>query len=93
MYMKKITMTFGILILLVTLTACNINNSSYTVLDGKEYKYKLELTGTLPNASQESKYTILTNDNTLTFEKVAKSIYSSNSKDSDGIDYYLLLNE
>ncbi|URN93628.1 MAG: hypothetical protein NAG76_17600 [Candidatus Pristimantibacillus lignocellulolyticus] len=91
--MKKITMTFGILILLVTLTACNIKNSSYTVLDGKEYKYKLELTGTLPNASQESKYTILTNDNTLTFEKVAKSIYSSNSKDSDGIDYYLLLNE
>jgi len=91
--MKKITMTLGILILLVTLTACNIKNSSYTDPDGNEYKYKLELTGTLPNASKESKYIILTNDNTLTFEKVSKSIYSGNSKDSVGIDYYLLLSE
>ncbi|MCR8656598.1 hypothetical protein [Paenibacillus endoradicis] len=91
--MKKITMTLGILILLVTLTACNIKNNSYTDPDGNEYKYKLELTGTLPNASKESKYIILTNDNTLTYDKVAKSIYSSNSKDSDGIDYYLLLSE
>jgi hypothetical protein len=79
--MKKITMTLGILILLVTLTACNIQNSNYTDPDGNEYQYKLELTGTMPNASKESKYIILTNDNTLTFDKVAKSIYSSNSKD------------
>jgi|GEM_PF-6806696 len=91
--MKKITMTLGILILLITLTACNIQNSSYKDPEGNEYKYKLELTGTLHNASNESKYIILTNDNTLTFDKVSKSIYSSNSKDSDGIDYYLLLSQ
>ncbi|MFD0590967.1 lipoprotein [Paenibacillus sp. GCM10027627] len=88
--MKKIITTLGVLILLVTLAACSSKNSSYTDPDGKEYKYKLELTGTMPNASKESKYIILTNDNTLTFDKVAKSITSSNSKDSDGIDYYLL---
>lgn len=89
--MKKITMTLGILILLVTLTACNIKNSNYTDPGGN--KYKLELTGTLPNALKESKYTILTNDNTLTFNKVAKSIFSSNSKDHDGIDFYILSSE
>lgn len=86
-------MAIGLFILLVTLTACNTKNSSYTAPDGNEYKYKLELTGTLPNASKESKYIILTNDKTLSFDKVAKSIYSSDSKDSDGIDYYLLLAE
>jgi len=91
--MKKITMALGLFILLVTLTACNTMNSSYTAPDGNEYKYKLELTGTLPNASKESKYIILTNDKTLSFDKVAKSMYSSDSKDSDGIDYYLLLAE
>lgn len=91
--MKKITMTIGILILLITITACSTKNSSYTAPDGNEYKYKLELTGILPNASKESKYIVLTNDKTLTFDKVAKSIYSSNSKDSNGIDYYLLLTE
>ncbi|MCM3635072.1 lipoprotein [Paenibacillus camelliae] len=90
--MKKITVTIAILILLA-LTACNTKDSSYTAPDGKEYKYKLELTGMMPNASKESKYIILTNDITLTFDKVAKSIYSSNSKDSDGFDYYLLLTE
>jgi len=91
--MKKITKTLGILILLVTITACNTTNSSYTDPDGNEYKYKLELTGTLPKASKETEFILLTNDKTLTFDKVAKSMYSSNSKDSDGIDYYLLLSE
>lgn len=86
-------MTLGILILIVTLTACSIKKSNYTDPDGNEYKYKLELSGTMTNASKETKYIILTNDNTLTFDKVVKSIYSSNSKDSDGIDYYLLLIE
>ncbi|BBI33415.1 hypothetical protein [Cohnella abietis] len=91
--MKKITTMLGILILLAILTACNIKNNDYTDPNGNEYKYKLELTGTLPNASKESKYIILANDNTLTFEKVAKSIYSSNSKDQDGIDFYILSSE
>ena len=91
--MKKITIALGILILVVTLSACNIKNRNYTDPDGNEYKYKLELTGTIPNASKESKYIVLTNDNTLTFDEVAKSIYSSDSKDSDGINYYLLLIE
>lgn len=92
MYMKKITILLGILILVV-LTACTADNSFFTDPNGNKYKYKLELTGTLPNAKIESKYIILTNDKTLTFDKVAQSMYSSNSTDSNGIHYYLLLSE
>lgn len=88
--MKKITITLWIFILFVSLTACNLKTSSYTDPNGNEYEYKLELTGTLPNASKESNIIILTNDNTLTFEQVSKSMYSSNSKHNEGIDYYLM---
>lgn len=49
------------------------------------YKYKIELTGTLPNASGKSKFTVLTNDRDVTFEEVAKSTYSSDS--ADFLDY------
>lgn len=91
--MQKITTMLGILILLVLLTACSIKNNVYTDPNGIEYKYKLELTGTLPNASKKSKYIILANDNTLTFEKVAKSDFSSNSRVKDGIDFYILSRE
>lgn len=92
--MKKIALTIGLFILLIILTACNTNDSSHhTDPNGNEYQYKLELTGKLPNASIESKIIVLTNDNTLTFNQASKSMYSSNSKHSEGIDYYLLSSE
>ena len=59
----------------------------------KSYKYKLELSGIMPNSKKETTLIILTNDNTLTFDDVSKSLYSSNSKDSESVDFYLLSTE
>ncbi len=43
----------------------------------KSYKYKLTLTGTMPNASAPCTIEVLTNDKDLTFEEVASDMYSS----------------
>lgn len=51
------------------------------------------ISGVMPNAQKETTLIILTNDNTLTFEDVSKSLYSSNSKDSESVDFYLLSTE
>lgn len=45
------------------------------------YKYCIELTGRSPGAVADSTFTVLTNDKEVTFNEVAKSLYSSNSKD------------
>ncbi|MDO5520022.1 MAG: hypothetical protein Q4G58_05980 [bacterium] len=45
------------------------------------YKYKIKLTGTLPNAECSSWYTVLTNNKNVTFEKVSWSMLSSQSSD------------
>jgi len=47
----------------------------------KEYKYRLTLTGRMPNAEKDSTFVVLTDNSDLTFEEVAKSLYSSNSED------------
>lgn len=47
----------------------------------KEYKYRLTLTGRMPNAEKDSTFVVLTNNPNVTFEEVAKSLYSSNSAD------------
>lgn len=52
------------------------------------YKYALVLEGRLPNAVRDSKYIVLANDKTLSFEKVARSMFSSNSEDF--IDCYII---
>lgn len=49
--------------------------------DGITYKYRLELKGTIPNAAGESCFVVLTNNKDISFEEVAKSIFSSNSND------------
>ena len=85
-----LTHFLAIVLLLLTLTACQTNHTSYTDPEGNVYKYKLELTGALPNATHESTYIILTNDKSLTFDKVAKSMYSSYRQDSIGKVFYLL---
>ena len=43
----------------------------------KAYKYKLTLTGTLPNASAPCTFEVLTNDKNLTFDEVASDMLSS----------------
>jgi hypothetical protein len=66
-------------------------NTQYTDPKGNKYKYQLKLTGTMPNAKKESTFVILTNDDDLTFDRVSKSLYSSNS--SDWLDFYLVSQE
>ena len=51
-------------------------DGTYTC-DGIVYKYKLILTGTDTSSEKEAKCIVLTNDETLTFEDVFKSLISS----------------
>ena len=44
---------------------------------GKTYKYRLVLTGRLPNAAMDSEYIVLSNEEDITFEETAESLYSS----------------
>lgn len=90
--MKKIILSLLISVLLTVLVACNQGKSNqYTDPQGNIYKYKLELTGTMPNAEKETTFIILTNDPDLTFDRVAKSMYSSNS--SDWLNIYFVPQE
>lgn len=57
------------------------SSDGYWSENNQKYKYKVELTGTLPNAKRESTYIVLTNNEHLTFEDVSKCFYSSNSDD------------
>jgi len=54
-------------------------------LDGKsqlkEYKFRLILTGRTPNDAKDSTFVVLTNNRSLTFQEVVKSLFSSNTKD------------
>lgn len=49
--------------------------------DGITYKYRLELKGTMPNAAGENRFVVLTNNKDISFDEVAKSIFSSSSSD------------
>ncbi|HAU88462.1 MAG TPA: hypothetical protein DCW90_24210 [Lachnospiraceae bacterium] len=54
---------------------------SYKTEDGTVYKYKVTLYGHLPNAVKDSSFKVLTNNKNVTYEDVAWSMISSNSKD------------
>lgn len=56
--------------------------------DFGKFKYVLKLRGWHPNAASASEYIVLTNDLTIDFDMVSKSLFSSNSKDR--IDCYVL---
>lgn len=56
-------------------------DGSYVVDGGRDFQYKKELIGRNPNARYGTRYIVLTNDPDITFEKVDRSIYSSNSAD------------
>lgn len=59
---------------------CEMSDGTWQA-EGYTYRYRLELSGTLPNAASSSVYTVLTNAPDFTFDKAAKSLYSSNSDD------------
>ena len=94
-FIKQLSIILCSITLIVMLIGCNniTNNSKYVDPEGKSYKYKLELSGIMPNSKKETTLIILANDNTLTFDDVSKSLYSSNSKDSESVDFYLLSTE
>ena len=50
------------------------------------YQFRLELAGRMPNAKSGSSYVVLTDNENLTFEDVAKSLYSSSLEDSKIMD-------
>lgn len=52
------------------------------------YEYCLKLSGTMPNAESESRFIVLTDIADLTFERAAKSLYSSFME--DGLDIYIV---
>lgn len=45
------------------------------------YQFRLELDGRMPNAEIDSCYVVLTDNESLTFEDVSKSLYSSSYSD------------
>lgn len=49
------------------------------------YQYRLELKGRMPNAEKDSCFVVLTDDKSLSFETVSKSLYSSLLKDVDAM--------
>ncbi len=51
----------------------------------REYKYKLELRGVLPNDKKESKLVVYTDNNQLTFEDVLWLTFSEHSEENSDI--------
>ena len=58
-------------------------NSSLQVdtAEVKKYRYRLTLTGRMASAEADCTFIVFTNDTSLTFDKVAKSMLSSNTED------------
>lgn len=53
--------------------------------DDTIYQFRLELTGRMPDAVKDSCYIVLTDDKSLSFETVSKSLYSSLLKDGEAM--------
>lgn len=48
--------------------------------DGREYAYRVVLTGKLPKASKKSRYVVLSNEKNISFEEAAEDMLSNNSE-------------
>jgi len=53
-------------------------DGTYTAENGITYRYLLTLTGRSPNAVCDFWYTVLSNNENLTFERVNESLFTSN---------------
>lgn len=58
------------------------NEDGKWCVNGRKYDERLVVKGRLPMASCESEYVVLSNDKTISFEEIAKSIYSNNNADA-----------
>lgn len=56
-------------------------DGQYIVDGDMVFMYKKVLSGKDPNAKHGTRFVVLTNDENITYEQVAKSLYSSNSED------------
>lgn len=56
-----------------------------------KYRYLLDLKGRMPNAVKDSRFVVLTDDETLTFEKVSSSLLSSNMNVISSISPYKIV--
>lgn len=65
----------------VVMTYYEMNDGTWKC-NGILYKFRLELSGKMPNAADESHYVVLTDNADLTFEDVSRSQYSSSIEDS-----------
>ena len=68
-----------------------IFDSSSEDLTDYKYKYILDLNGRAPNAAKDSRIVILTDDETLTFDNVLLSMYSSSMEVINSISPYKLV--
>lgn len=66
-------------------TYYELNDNTWKCKD-QVYQYRLELSGRLPNAAEDMSYIVLTNNDKLTFDEVAKSMYSSSLEDSKVVE-------
>lgn len=55
----------------------DISGGNYYAPDGMKYKYAMYLQGMMPNAQFGTAYNVLSNDENLSFDEVARSLYSS----------------
>lgn len=86
---KKISLSIiSLLLLVIILLFAFPGNKTYKDPYGNIYKYKLTVTGTMPNAQAETTFVILSNEANLTFDDVSNSFLSSNS--NDHLDIYLV---
>lgn len=69
----------------ILMTYYEMNDGTWQC-DDNIYQFRLELAGRMPNAKSGSSYVVLTDNENLTFEDVAKSLYSSSLEDSKIMD-------
>lgn len=74
----------------VTMTYYELNDGTWRC-DSTSYQFRLELSGKMPNAAQESCYIVLTDNENLTFEEVSKSQYSSQIEDSKIMEHSVIV--
>lgn len=72
-------------------TYCEMSDGTWQC-DGYTYKYRLEISGRLPNAAVDSTYVYLSNKKSITFEQAWKAAgLSSNSDDYFAIEEAVLV--
>ena len=56
-------------------------NDGTWMCEDQTYKYRLDISGRMPNAAKDSNFVFLSNIEEITFEQAYKQLTSSNSED------------